>query len=278
MNALEYAQNAQGSFTVPDILFKVKELLEDESATMEDFANVISVDPSLASHLLKMANSAIYCFPGEISTISRAITVIGTQAIYSLMLVDLASTAFKHFSTTSIDIKRFWQMSVYCALATKNLAVQAGVRDIERLFVAGLLQNFGELVVAKQTPEKAAKCEQHYQKHLPWAVQNKVFDFIYADVTADLLHLWQIPEKVIIPIRHFNRAHEIQINKDVKVLYLASRLSLCHCYPEHYEPKDLIDLKMTKDLNITEDDLTQCIDFADAETQNILTLMNANMF
>ena len=278
MNALEYAQNAQGSFTIPDILFKVKELLEDESSTMEDFANVISVDPSLTSHLLKMANSAIYCFPGEISTISRAITVIGTQAIYSLMLVDLAATAFKHFSTTSIDTKRFWQMSVYCALATKNLALKAGVGDIERLFVAGLLQNFGELIVARQSPKKAEKCEQYYSKHMPWAVQNKIFDFVYADVTAELLKLWQIPEKIILPIRHFNSANSIQINKDVKVLYLASRLSLCHCYPEHYELKDLIDHKMARDLNITEEDLTDCIDFADAETNNILSIMHADMF
>ena len=89
MNALEYAQQANGSFALPDACFKIKALMEDDDSTIEDFANVISVDPSMTSRLLQIANSAIYSFPGEISTISRAITIIGTQAIYNLSLIHI---------------------------------------------------------------------------------------------------------------------------------------------------------------------------------------------
>jgi hypothetical protein len=39
------------------------------------------------------------------------------------------------------------------------------------------------------------------------------------------LKIWQLPEKIIIPIRYFNQAKSHQINKDVKVLNLASRLA-----------------------------------------------------
>ena len=121
MNAHEYAIQANGSFALPDACFKVKSLMEDESSTIEDFANVISVDPSMTSRLLQIANSAIYSFPGEISTISRAITIIGTQAIYNMMLVDVAASAFKHFSNQAIDLKRFWRMSVFCGQAEFNI-------------------------------------------------------------------------------------------------------------------------------------------------------------
>ena len=64
MNALEYAQQANGSFALPDACFKIKTLMEDDDSTIEDFANVISVDPSMTSRLLQIANSAIYSFPG----------------------------------------------------------------------------------------------------------------------------------------------------------------------------------------------------------------------
>jgi HD-like signal output (HDOD) protein len=64
--------------------------MEDEDSALEDFANVISVGPSMTLRLLLMFNSAIYKFSGKISTISRAITLIGTQAVYNLMLVDKA--------------------------------------------------------------------------------------------------------------------------------------------------------------------------------------------
>ncbi|WP_259365887.1 HDOD domain-containing protein [Colwellia sp. MB02u-6] len=78
MNALKYAQQANGSFALPDVCFKIKALMENEGSTLEDFVNVISVDPSMTSRLLPMPNSPIYSLPGEISTISRAITIIGT--------------------------------------------------------------------------------------------------------------------------------------------------------------------------------------------------------
>ena len=278
MNALEYALQANGSFALPDACFKVKALMEDDDSTIEDFANVISVDPSMTSRLLQIANSAIYSFPGEISTISRAITIIGTQAIYNMMLVDVAATAFKHFSTQSIDLKRFWHMSVFCGLATKNLAITAGIRDIERLFVAGLLQNFGELIVAKVSPELAKQCEAYSAKILPWQLQQKVLGFTYTEVSAELLKIWQIPEKIILPIRHYNNAQNIDINKDVKVMYLASRLALVECHPEIFDYDDNVDAALCQSLNFSSGDLKAAANFATIETDNILNIMNAKFY
>ena len=278
MNALEYAKQANGSFALPDACFKVKALMEDDDSTTEDFANVISVDPSMTSRLLQIANSAIYSFPGEISTISRAVTIIGTQAIYNMMLVDVAATAFKHFSTQSIDLKRFWHMSVFCGLATKNLAITAGIRDIERLFVAGLLQNFGELIVAKVSPELAKQCEAYSAEILPWQLQQKVLGFTYTEVSAELLKIWQIPEKIILPIRHYNNAQKIDINKDVKVMYLASRLALVECHPEIFDYDDNVDAALCQSLNFSSGDLEAAANFATIETDNILNIMNAKFY
>ncbi len=278
MNVHEYAIQANGSFALPDACFKVKSLIEDETSTIEDFANVISIDPSMTSRLLQIANSALYSFPGEISTISRAITIIGTQAIYNMMLVDVAATAFKHFANQAIDLKRFWRMSVFCGLATKNLAVKSGIRDIERLFVAGLLQNFGELIVAKITPDIAKACERYSAENLPWDVQREHLGFTYTDISAELLKIWQIPEKIILPIRHYNEAHTIQINQDVKVLYLASRLALVDSHPEEFSYDDTVDETLCRSLGISTDDLNAAADFATEEAENILRIMGGKFF
>lgn len=278
MNAHQYAVQANGSFALPDACFKIKALMEDDNSTIEDFANVISVDPSMTSRLLQIANSAIYSFPGEISTISRAITIIGTQAIYNMMLVDVAATAFKHFSNQSIDLKRFWRMSVFCGLATKNLAISAGIRDIERLFVAGLLQNFGELIVAKISPELAQKCEAYNADLLPWQLQQQILGFTYTEISAELLKIWQIPEKIILPIRHYNNAQSIQINKDVKVLYLASRLALVDSHPDVFSYDETVDAKLCQSLGISSKILSDAAEFAAIEAENILSIMNAKLY
>ncbi|MBU2870180.1 HDOD domain-containing protein [Colwellia sp. E2M01] len=278
MNAQDYALQANGSFALPDACFKVKALLADENSQISDFADIIGVDPFMTSRLLQIANSAIYSFPGEISTISRAITIIGTQAIYTMMLVDVAASAFKHFENQAIDLKRFWRMSVYCGLAAKNLAIKASIRDIERLFIAGLLQNFGELLVAKITADIAQQCEQYNKTQLPWDKQEQVLGYTYTDISADLLRIWQIPEKIILPIRHFNAASAIEINKDVKILNLASRLALIDSHPNEFTYEDVIDESFCKPLALSVEDLKQAADFADKEATNILTMMNPKLF
>jgi HD-like signal output (HDOD) protein len=278
MNSIEYAQQANGSFALPDVCFKIKDLLEDEASTANDFANLISLDPSLTSRLLKIANSAIYSFAGEISTISRAITVIGTQAIYNMVLVDVTASVFKHFSNQAIDLKRFWRMSVFSGLAAKNLAIKAGVRDIERLFVAGLLQNLGELIVAKVSPEIAVKCEKYSPEELPWKLQQQHLGYNYTDISAELLKIWQIPEKIILPIRHYNQAQKIDINKDVKILYLASRLSLVDSAPDLFIYDDTVDESLCKSLHISTDDLAEAAAFATEEAISILAIMDAKLY
>ena len=278
MNAREYALQANGSFALPDACFKVKALMEDENSVISDFADVISIDPSMTSRLLQIANSALYRFPGEISTISRAITVIGTQAIYNMMLVDVAASAFKHFANQAIDLKRFWRMSIYCGLVTKNLAIKAGIKDIERLFVAGLLQNFGELLVAKISPEVAQRCEQYSRDNLPWDLQELALGFTYTDVSAELLKIWRLPEKIIIPIRHFNQAQSNQINQDVKVLNLASRLALLDSHGDEFDYDAVIDQSLCKSLGLSNDDINQVAEIAAEDAIGILTVMNPKLF
>lgn len=278
MNAHEYALKANGSFALPDACFKVKALMEDQNSAISDFANVISVDPSMTSRLLQIANSAIYNFPGEISTISRAITIIGTQAIYNMMLVDVAASAFKHFENQAIDLKRFWRMSVFCGLVTKNLAIKAGIKDIERLFVAGLLQNFGELLVAKISPDIAKHCEKYDGDNSPWRLQELALGFTYTDISAELLKIWQLPEKIIIPIRHFNQAQSNQINNDVKVLNLASRLALLDSHRDLFKYDEVIDESLCASLKLSKADIEQVSEIAANDAHGILTVMNPTLF
>jgi HD-like signal output (HDOD) protein len=278
MNARDYALQASGSFALPDACFKVKALMEDENSAISDFADVISVDPSMTSRLLQIANSAIYRFPGEISTISRAITIIGTQAIYNMMLVDVAASAFKHFENQAINLKRFWRMSIFCGLVTKNLAIKVGVKDIERLFVAGLLQNFGELLVAKITPETAKLCEKYNRDNLPWSLQELALGFTYTEISAELLKIWQLPEKIIIPIRHFNQAKSNQINNDVKILNLASRLALLDSHGDDFDYDELIDESLCQSLKLTKDDIMQIAEISADDAISILSVMNPKLF
>ena len=134
------------------------------------------------------------------------------------------------------------------------------------------------MLVAKITPEIAQHCEKYTSDDLPWQRQQQVLGFTYTDISADLLKIWQLPEKIIMPIRFFNQAQDIQINKDVKVLYLASRLALIDSNSDEFTNEALIDNDLCDALGLSSDDLTQVNEVACEEAGSILALMNPKLF
>ena len=67
----------------PGVAEKILTLVEDRSATMNDFAEIIRVDPGLSARLLQLGNSPIYGLRREIYEVQQAITIIGLEATVS---------------------------------------------------------------------------------------------------------------------------------------------------------------------------------------------------
>ena len=85
MDATEYAEKAHEIFVLSDSFIRIKELIDDESSTIDDIADVILLDPALAGTVLKLANSSFFNYPGKIDTISKAVLVLGITEVYILI-------------------------------------------------------------------------------------------------------------------------------------------------------------------------------------------------
>ncbi|MEH6628984.1 MAG: HDOD domain-containing protein, partial [Motiliproteus sp.] len=77
--------------SLPDAVIRANELLDSPHGNAENIGEVISHDPGLSAKLLKLVNSAFYSFPAKIDTVSRAITLIGTNELRSLILASSAT-------------------------------------------------------------------------------------------------------------------------------------------------------------------------------------------
>ncbi|WP_438862835.1 HDOD domain-containing protein [Neptunicella sp.] len=278
MQAIDYAKNVTESFALPDICTRIKELLEDNCSTADDIAEVVALDPSLSIKLLKLANSALYNFPSAINTIGKAVNVIGGKALYSLVITETASSAFRHFENNAINLERFWQQSVYCSLIAKELASQAKLKDIERYFLLGLLHNFGELAVAVQSPEKAMLCEQYTEKMKPWQQQRTILGYTYANVSAEILKLWGLPEELYRPIEHFNEVMYALDDQDTAILNAASRIALSIIHPEKYSQTKILNPEIIKSFGLHAEDVVEATQYARMEAYNILVIMNPELF
>jgi HD-like signal output (HDOD) protein len=274
MNAIEYAEQASEVFILSESFIRIKELIDNESSTIDDISDVILVDPALAGTILKLANSSFFNYPGKIDTISKAVLVLGITEVYNLVIAYSATQAFKEISAEQSYLDDFWERSVDCALLIKFLGCRLNLPNAERLFILGLLHNLGEFVIKQVTPEKVEQCCSDDISHLPWYKQQDILGFTYGECGAELLKLWQLPYSLVAPIRNQDEADFSQVSTESHLLYIAKRIMT---QQRTFKPKNSQELVNSKDLlslGIDNGSLREAISYCDMERLGILAVLN----
>lgn len=278
MTAKKYASKVKDSFALPEVAVNIREILDSPQSDAEDIAALIALDPSLCSKLLKLANSSLFRFPSQISSISKAISIIGGEALYILVMSETAANAYQHFENDVVNLERFWKHSVMCGLMGQNLSKTLKVRGSERFFLMGLLNNFAELVVAKQNPELTKKCDSKLAEQFPWVSQKNILGFYYADCTAEILKSWNLPTQLHEPLINIHNAESAVTNKEVAVLYLSYRIALKVAYGRTFAQRNPIDGRVLDSLDLHYEDLESVSKQTQMEAKEMLHLLNPGLF
>ncbi len=274
MNAETYADKASNIFVLSDSFIRIKELIDDESSTIDDISDVILLDPALAATVLKLANSSFFNYPGKIDTISKAVLVLGITEVYNLVIAYFTTEAFKAIDANSKYLDYFWLRSVDCALLIKFLGTHLNVANAERLFILGLLHNLGELVVLQITPKLIGECVSSDTAKPPWQKQREVLGFTYGECSAELLKLWQLPYGLFAPIRHQDVDDVNQYNVETQLLYIAKRVMTKTHVIKSSKYDELIDKALLDELNLDVNTLAQAVDYCDLERLDMLSILS----
>ena len=95
--------------TLPNVASKLITMTAREDTTLADIAALVSQDVSLSAKILKVANSAFYSFPQQISSIKQAVSILGTNAVRSLVLSFSFLTMKRGKLKTTFNFERFWE-------------------------------------------------------------------------------------------------------------------------------------------------------------------------
>lgn len=148
-------------------VIKVLETCNDPWASANDLKRVISLDPVLTGRVLKLINSAYFALGKPITSLTRAIIMLGVNTVKNLALSFAilknmkGSGAFHAFST-----HQFWLHCLGVGVVAKALAAVEGHKPAEQeeYFVAGLLHDLGKLPLNKQFPEEYFQVSKIAQK------------------------------------------------------------------------------------------------------------------
>lgn len=211
--------------SLPEVFFQVNELINDPHSSAADIGRVIEKDAALTMRLLKIVNSAYYGFPSSIDTISRAITIIGIRDLRDLVLATSTVNALKGLDSEMISLEKFWRHSLYTAVTSRILASQCNDKNVERLFVAGLLHDIGTLLMYQELPELCNEAIHHvHRENIPlYQAETDIIGFNHAEVGAELATCWKLPENLIEVIRYHHEPLAASGNlADVATVHIAN--------------------------------------------------------
>jgi len=146
----------EGLPTLPSVVARINQLIDDPNASAGDINEVISHDLALSAKILKLVNSAFYGFPRRISSMTHAVVILGFNSVRNIALT---AFVFDAFDTGALPFghRNFWVHSVGTAVTADALATRAGLHIGDDAFVAGLLHDLGKVRIPKDVLTKPGK-------------------------------------------------------------------------------------------------------------------------
>jgi HD-like signal output (HDOD) protein len=201
--AREIVSSVKTLLTLPDVYLRVKAVIEDPDSYMDDLVNAISVDSGITARLLRLVNSAFFNLVVRVDNVRRAVNILGMQPVHDIVLATTVARTFSGIDPGIMDMHRYWEDSVSRAVYGRLLAVRGNRLDRERMFVTCLLCDLGHLVMYQQLPDQVGEAMQRAPLD-PIAVaaaEREVLGYDYAEVGAELLRAWKMPDSMMQAVR-----------------------------------------------------------------------------
>ncbi|MBI5056111.1 MAG: HDOD domain-containing protein [Nitrospirae bacterium] len=182
--------------TLPGIITKLTALAEDGKVSVNEMARVVSSDQVLSAKVLKLVNSPFYGFSGRISTVSKALILLGVNVVKSLAI---SSSIFEMMEKNILGL---WEHSLGTAVAANIIARRLNLPEWEEISTAALLHDIGKVIIK-------IRLEKEYddllslikEKELSMIeAERQLLEIDHAEIGQWLARTWNMPEKLIEPI------------------------------------------------------------------------------
>lgn len=195
---------------------RILAVLADEENDAAEVEAVVRLDPGLTANCLRLANSARFGAVGEIASIRDAATRLGRARLREIVLsASVGPLLARDVPGYGIPAGRLWTHVVAVADAATRLAKRIDGRGEEGLFTCALLHDVGKLVLgeflAELPREEAGELEAAVVRGVPFdEAERAVVGLDHAEVGARLLARWNLPDALVLSVRHHHRPDRLE--------------------------------------------------------------------
>jgi putative nucleotidyltransferase with HDIG domain len=266
--------------TLPVVFRQLFSMMQDPDVQAPALAAFIARDQSLTIRILRLVNSALYGNDKAVASISRAVVIMGFQAVRSAALV---TSVFEHFagldSTKDFPLDDFWRHSVASSCLARRISVSRRIANPDDAYVVGLLHDVGKLMMLLHfTDDVSALCHAAREQRFTWvACEEALFTVNHAVIARAVFRAWDFPEGVIEAVACHHRPRAASRHAELAAIaHVADYLAGIAGYPcPGARPPDLVAPEATNLLGLDEtmlDDIVEQCREEIGRTQEILQL------
>ncbi|MCB1183560.1 HDOD domain-containing protein [bacterium] len=197
--------------SMPSVVMELRKYLNDPDVSFDRLAKLIEVDPGLTVNVLQLANSAYFGWTRTISSVKDAITRLGTNRVFQMVLcMSVAPMVRKPIKGYDTDSEGLWRHSVATAICAEQLVAALGMPEVPQAFTAGLLHDMGKIVLGTfvevdDAPIKEIVASDGLSFN---EAEQMVLGIDHAEVAAELLKAWNLPDEVVESARWHHQPHK----------------------------------------------------------------------
>ncbi len=191
--------------TLPIVYQQLFSKMSNPNVSVPQLAEIVTKDQSLATKILKLVNSAFYGYKKEITTISRAMVVLGFRTVRNAAL---AISVFDYVSGCPEDqkfpIEDFWKHSLCAGSAAKVLGQKVGIKQQEETFVCGLLHDVGKLIMKKYFENDFNEvCNYAVDNGVSWSeAEDNLLSVNHCTIAKAVLRSWNFPPNLVEAVQY----------------------------------------------------------------------------
>ena len=211
----------------PATVHRAFDLMRSRNAPPGEIVDVIKYDQNITATVLRLCNSGYFGFQEEISSLRRAVQLLGPQEVIELAVI---GGSLSYYTTDvpgyGMAAREMWRHSVSCALLAQILGASNPDADPSALFTAGLLHDIGKVVLNSFVQDRFREImhlvtEENYTFV---EAEREIIGIDHAAVGGEVADKWQLPSSISEPIRTHHTIEEVRKGHPVTALiYLADR-------------------------------------------------------
>ncbi len=199
---------------LPETAIKIETVYQDPNSTFEDMVKILEKDPLLTADILKSANSPLYGFSREITSIAQAVSLFGMGTIRGFALASIISKSFSlDLSPYNITNAQYSKHSENQNALVTGWYIRTNPKILGVLSASAFLVDIGKVLIAQNIIENNQT--EDFSKAL---VSNSNTDEIEKEftqvdtayVSAQIFNHWRFEEALINAIRNSNNPDEAE--------------------------------------------------------------------